>query len=132
MTMQSNDPVTLAEVTAVFYRYEAALLRHDPEELDAMFLPADHTVRYGVAEVQYGIDEVRRFRATQTAFDRALSRTVITTFGQNVAIASTLFHRQDFPGQIGRQMQTWVRTDAGWQIAAAHVSMMIDECEMKS
>jgi hypothetical protein len=127
MTLQSNDPDTLAEVTAVFYRYEAALLRHDPEALDAMFLPADHTVRYGVAEIQYGIDEVRRFRSTQSPFDRSLSRTTITTFGHDVAIASTLFHRPDFPGQIGRQMQTWVRTDAGWQIAAAHVSMMHDE-----
>jgi Protein of unknown function (DUF3225) len=124
MTLATNDPETLAEVTAVFRRYEAALLRHDPQALDAMFLPAPHTVRYGVAEVQYGIEEVRRFRATQSPFQRSLSHTVITTFGQDMAIASTLFHRPDFPGQIGRQMQTWIRTDAGWQIAAAHVSMM--------
>jgi hypothetical protein len=52
---------------------------------------------------------------------------VITTFGQHLAIASTLFQRPDFPGQVGRQMQTWIRTDAGWQIAAAHVSMMNDD-----
>jgi hypothetical protein len=124
MTLATNDPDTLAEVTAVFHRYEAALLRHDARALDAMFLPAQHTVRYGVAEVQYGIEEVRRFRASQSPFERSLSRTVITTFGQHIAIASTLFHRPDFPGQTGRQMQTWIRTDAGWQIAAAHVSMM--------
>jgi hypothetical protein len=124
MPLSINDPDTLAEVTAVFQRYEAALLRHDPQELDAMFLPSPHTVRYGVAEVQYGIDEVRQFRATQFAFDRSLSRTVITTFGQNMGVASTLFHRPDFPGRIGRQTQTWIRTDAGWQIAAAHVSMI--------
>jgi hypothetical protein len=91
-----------------------------------MFLPAPHTVRYGVAEVQYGIEEVRRFRASQLPFERSLSGTVITAFGQNMAIASTLFHRPDFPGQTGRQMQTWIKTDAGWQIAAAHVSMMDD------
>jgi hypothetical protein len=124
--LATNDPDTLAEVTAVFHRYEAALLRHDPQALDAMFLPSAETVRYGVAEVQYGIDEVRRFRATQSPFERRLSRTVITTFGTHMAIASTLFHRPDFPGRIGRQMQTWIRTDAGWQIAAAHVSMMDD------
>jgi hypothetical protein len=126
MTLTTNDPDTLAEVTAVFHRYEAALLRHDPQALDLMFLPAPHTVRYGVAEVQYGIEEVRRFRAAQTPFERSLSRTVITTFGQSMAIASTLFQRPDFPGQTGRQMQTWIKTDAGWQIAAAHVSMMDD------
>lgn len=124
MTLATNDPDTLAEVTAVFHRYEEALLRHDPQTLDAMFLPAHHTVRYGVAEMQYGIEEVRQFRAIQSPFQRSLSRTVITTFGQHMAIASTLFHRPDCPGQIGRQMQTWIRTDAGWQIAAAHVSMI--------
>jgi hypothetical protein len=124
MTIATNDPDTLAEVTAVFHRYEAALLCHDQQALDAMFLPSPNTVRYGVAEVQHGIEEVRRFRATQSPFQRSLSRTVITTFGQHMAIASTLFHRPDTPGQIGRQMQTWIRTDAGWQIAAAHVSMM--------
>ncbi|OYW97649.1 MAG: DUF4440 domain-containing protein [Rhizobiales bacterium 32-66-8] len=124
MPLATNDPETLAEVEAVFHRYEAALLRHDPQALDAMFLPATHTVRYGVAEVQYGIEEVRKFRATQSPFERSLSHTVITTFGHDVAVASTLFHRPDFPGQTGRQTQTWIRTDAGWQIAAAHVSMM--------
>ena len=124
MTLATNDPDTLAEVTAVFHRYEEALLRHDPHALDAMFLAAPHTVRYGVAEMQYGIEEVRQFRASRSPFQRSLSRTVITTFGQHMAIASTLFHRPDFPGQIGRQMQTWIRTDAGWQIAAAHVSMI--------
>ncbi len=81
-------------------------------------------MRYGVAEVQYGIDEVRRFRATQKPFERTLSRTLITTYGRDMAIASTLFHRPDFPGQVGRQMQTWVRTPEGWRVAAAHVSMM--------
>jgi Protein of unknown function (DUF3225) len=124
MTVHIDDPNTLAEVTAAFHLYEAALLRHDIDMLDAMFLPSDRTVRYGVAEVQHGIDEVRRFRATQAPFDRSLSCTVITSFGRDVAVASTLFHRPDSPGKTGRQTQTWVRTDAGWQIAAAHVSMM--------
>ncbi len=124
MTLPIDDPATLAEVTEAFQRYEAALLRHDVAVLDAMFLPSDRTVRYGVAEMQHGIDEVRRFRATQASFDRSLSRTVITSFGRDVAVASTLFHRPDIPGKIGRQTQTWVRMGAGWQIAAAHVSMM--------
>jgi hypothetical protein len=121
-----DDPETLAEVTAVFHAYEAALLANDGAALDALFVPSDRTVRYGVAEVQYGIEEVRQFRAAQAPFDRSLSRTVITTFGRDMAIAATLFHRDDFPGQIGRQMQTWVRTGQGWQVAAAHVSMMSD------
>ncbi len=124
MTLQIDDPATLAELTAVFQAYEAALLANDAAALDAMFLPSGRTVRYGVAEVQYGIDEVRRFRALQAPFCRELTGTVITTFGPDVGVASTLFHRPDAPGQLGRQTQTWVRTAQGWQVAAAHVSMI--------
>lgn len=124
MTVVIDDPQTLAEVTEVFHRYEAALLRADAAELDAMFLPSDRTVRYGVAEMQHGIEEVRAFRAGQGPFARTLSQTRITTFGRDIAVAATLFHRPDLPGQIGRQMQTWVRTARGWQVAAAHVSMI--------
>ena len=124
--MLIDDPETLAEITAVFEAYEKALLENDSATLDAMFLHSDKAVRYGVAEVQYGIEEVRRFRALQKPFDRTLSRTVITTYGRDMAIASTLFHRPDFPGQVGRQMQTWVRTREGWRVAAAHISMMGD------
>jgi hypothetical protein len=125
--MLIDDPETLAEITAVFEAYEKALLENDAETLDAMFLHSDKAVRYGVAEVQYGIDEVRRFRAVQKPFKRTLSHTLITTYGRDMAIASTLFHRPDFPGQVGRQMQTWLRTPEGWKVAAAHVSMMPDE-----
>ena len=124
--MLIDDPETLAEITAVFEAYEKALLENDSATLDAMFLHSDKAVRYGVAEVQYGIEEVRRFRALQKPFDRTLSRTVITSYGRDTAIASTLFHRPDFPGQVGRQMQTWVRTREGWRVAAAHISMMED------
>ena len=122
--MTTDDPETLAEISAIFFAYEKALLENDSATLDAMFLQSCMTVRYGVAEVQYGIDEVRSFRAVQRPFERTLSRTLITTYGRDMAVASTLFHRPDFPGQVGRQMQTWIRTTDGWKVAAAHVSMM--------
>jgi hypothetical protein len=57
---------------------------------------------------------------------RKLSRTVISTYGRDCAIASTLFHRAGSPGKVGRQMQTWVRFPQGWRVVAAHVSV-IDE-----
>ncbi|MCB1463655.1 MAG: oxalurate catabolism protein HpxZ [Nitratireductor sp.] len=119
-----DDPATLAEVTAIFEAYETALLANDNETLEAMFLDLPETVRYGVAEVQHGHDEIRAFRSTQAPFERTLSKTRITTYGSDFAIASTLFHRDDLPGETGRQMQTWVRTAQGWKVAAAHVSMM--------
>ncbi len=119
-----NDPETQAEIGAIFAAYEKALVENDAPTLDAMFLHHDSTVRYGVSEVQYGIDEVRRFRAGQQPFERSLSHTVITTYGRDVAVASTLFHRPDFPGHVGRQMQTWIRMSEGWKVVAAHVSMV--------
>ena len=120
-----NDPGILAEVQDAFDRYEAALLANDGATLDAMFVAAPETVRYGVSEIQYGIDEIRAFRAIQQPFTRTLERLVITTYGDAVATASTLFHRPDFPGQVGRQMQTWIKQDGSWRVAAAHVSMMV-------
>ncbi len=122
--MVIDDPDTVAEVTAIFHAYERALLTNDAQALDAMFLHSDKTVRYGVADVQYGIDEVRAFRASQRPFERSLARTRVTAFGRDAAVVSTLFSRADCPGQIGRQMQTWIRTPSGWRVAAAHVSMM--------
>jgi hypothetical protein len=119
-----NDPAVVAEVQDAFDRYETALLANDGATLDAMFVAAPETVRYGVNEIQYGIDEIRAFRALQQPFERTLDRLVITTYGEVTATASTLFHRPDFPGQVGRQMQTWIKQDGRWRVAAAHVSML--------
>ena len=55
---------------------------------------------------------------------RTLSRTVITTFGRDFAMASTLFYRGTASGKVGRQTQTWVRFDDGWRIVAGHVSVI--------
>ena len=122
--MEINHPETQAEVEAIFFAYEAALLANDNETLLSMFLDNPATIRYGVAEVQHGFAEVCAFRSSQEPFTRQLEKTVVTTYGRDFATASTLFIRPDLPGQIGRQMQTWIRTPDGWKVAAAHVSMM--------
>ena len=119
-----NDIDTIAAVREAFFRYEAALLKNDVLALDAFFVHRADTVRYGVSETQYGIDEIRAFRSVQRPFSRDLDRVEIVSYGKDVATASTLFYRPDFPGQVGRQQQTWIRTDGGWKVAAAHVSMM--------
>ncbi len=76
----------------------------------------------------YGYAEIEAFRAARSpvGLARTLSRTVITTYGRDFAVASTLFHRSTTPGKVGRQMQTWVRFPDGWFVVAAHVSV-IDE-----
>ena len=46
---------------------------------------------------------------------------MITTFGTDLATAYTEFVPEGSDA-VGRQSQTWIRTDAGWRVASAHVS----------
>ena len=126
--MYVNDAQTLAEVTAAFARYEQALVTNDVAVLDELFKHAPETIRYGIGENLYGHAEILAFRLARPSAGlmRTISRTVITTYGRDCAVASTLFHRATQPGKAGRQMQTWVRFPEGWRIVAAHVSV-IDE-----
>ena len=126
--MTLDDPATHAEVTALFAAYERALTTNDVAALDAFFLDSPTTVRYGVGENLAGIDAIRAFRAARSpvGLQRTLEATTVTTFGRDVATASTLFRRATAPGKIGRQMQTWVRFPQGWRIVAAHVSVIAD------
>jgi hypothetical protein len=128
--MQLNDPAIVAEVTEAFERYEAALIANDVAVLDELFLDDPTTLRYGIGENLYGIEEIRAFRARRASagLDRRLDRTQINAYGTDCGVAATLFYRGAAPGKVGRQMQTWIRTPAGWRVAAAHVSM-IDEPE---
>jgi hypothetical protein len=121
-----NDPAVLAEVTAAFRRYEAALVGNDVAVLDALFWQDARVIRYGIAENLHGAAEIRAFRTARPAagLARDLDRTVITTFGTDFATASTLFRRVGSPGRVGRQMQTWVRLPEGWRVVAAHVSVI--------
>ena len=124
--MDVNLPEVLAEVEAVFARYEQALVTNDLAVLDEMFWADPRTVRYGIGEVLYGIEAIRVFRDSRPAqgLARTLERTVITTFGRDFATASTLFTREDAPGKLGRQQQSWARLAPGWRIVAAHVSVI--------
>lgn len=126
--MEIDDPATKAEVEAAFARYEVALVSNDVETLDELFLSADTTIRYGIGENLYGIEEIRAFRLARPSagLTRTLARTQITAYGKDFAVAATLFHRDNAPGKVGRQMQTWVRTPDGWRVAAAHVSVIDD------
>ena len=126
--MHVDDPQALAEVTAAFARYETALVANDISVLDELFKHAPETIRYGIAENLYGHAEILAFRKARPSVGlmRTISRTVITAYGRDTAVASTLFHRVTLPGKVGRQMQTWVRFADGWHIVAAHVSV-IDE-----
>jgi hypothetical protein len=124
--MEVNLPDVVAEVTAAFEEYERALVGNDVEALDALFRDDPRTIRYGATENLYGYSEIKSFRAARSpvALGRTLSKTVITTYGRDFAVAATLYERPSAPGRIGRQMQTWVRFPEGWRVVAAHVSLM--------
>jgi len=124
--MEIDLPEVVAEVTAAFDAYEKALVTNDVDVLDASFRQDPRTIRYGATENLYGYDEIAAFRAARSpvALGRTLSKTVITTYGRDFAVASTLYERPSAPGRIGRQMQTWVKFPEGWRVVAAHVSLM--------
>ena len=124
--MEVDIPEVLAEVTAQFARYEAALISNDVAVLDELFRNDRLTLRYGIAENLYGYDAITAFRSVRSPVGlmRKTDKTVITTYGRDTAVASTLFYRETAPGKVGRQMQTWVRFAEGWRIVAAHVSII--------
>jgi hypothetical protein len=126
--MEVDLPDVLAEVSGQFARYEQALVSNDVTVLDELFRADPRTLRYGIGENLYGYQAITAFRAARSplGLSRRTARTVITTYGRDTAVASTLFYRDSAPGRVGRQMQTWVRFAEGWKIVAAHVSI-IDE-----
>lgn len=126
MAIEVNLPDVVAEVTEAFARYEKALTSNDVATLDALFCKDQNTIRYGIGENLYGYEAIAAFRAARNpaGLMRELSKTVITAYGRDTAVASTLFSRTSAPGRVGRQMQTWVRFADGWRIVAAHVSLI--------
>lgn len=124
--MEIDLPEVVAEVKAAFERYERALVANDVATLDKLFRDDPRTIRYGAAENLYGYAEIAAFRGSRSpvGLARVLSRTVISSYGRDYAVASTLYHRASAPGKIGRQMQAWVRFTEGWRVVAAHVSMI--------
>lgn len=126
--MEIDLPDVVAEVRAAFEAYERALVANDVAALDAAFHDDPRTIRFGAAENLFGYAQIQAFRAARSpaGLARTLADTVITAYGRDVAVASTLFRRDGAPGKVGRQMQTWVRFPEGWRVAAAHVSVIDD------
>jgi hypothetical protein len=124
--MDIDLPDVVAEVRAAFDAYERALVSNDVEALDALFKDDPRTIRFGGGENLFGYAQIKAFRAARSpvGLARTISNTVITAYGRDVAIASTLFHRDSMVGKVGRQMQTWVRFPEGWRVVAAHVSVI--------
>ncbi|PTM42141.1 oxalurate catabolism protein HpxZ [Bosea sp. 124] len=126
--MKINDPAVIAEVEAAFMAYEKALNENDVAMLDASFKDAPETIRYGMGENLYGFGEIAAFRSARSPAGllRTIERTVITTYGDAMATANTLFRRESMAGKVGRQSQTWVKFPEGWRVVSAHVSAIAE------
>jgi hypothetical protein len=123
--LEVNIPEVVAEVTEAFRRYERALIDNDVAVLDTLFWNSPHTLRFGVGENLYGYDSIAAFRSGRAPINltRELRNTVIVSYGRDLATANTEFRREGSK-LTGRQSHVWLRTDDGWRIAAAHVSLM--------
>lgn len=111
------------EVMGCFTAYEAALVAGNAAATDWWFADDTRTVRFGTGEEQWGADEVRRWRssAAPVPAGRQLTDTRVDVWSDTLAVVTTLFA---YPStlSVGRQSQTWLRTEAGWRIIHAHVS----------
>ena len=123
MTFEVNLPDVVDEVRAEFENYERALVGRDLDAMKSSFSSSPEVVRFGIADRQHGPDELAQWRANQPPLPpgRLLRETLVTTYGRDVAVVTTLF---SYPGRpmTGRQSQTWLRFDNGWRIVNAHVS----------
>ncbi len=120
-----NDPETVRELRELYPAYEKALVENDVETLTRMFWASPHSVRYGVGENLYGMDEIEAFRKARPSVGlaRTVTRLEIATFGKDYGSVVLEFAR----GAVkGRQTQVWVRFAEGWRIVSAHVSLLPD------
>ena len=122
-----NLPDVVAELRALFERYERALAEKDVPVLDASFWDSPHTIRYAIHEQAYGFAAIHAQRVARPpgfAIKDKRIRLEILTLGRDLATVNLEFKIRGHD-LIGRQSQTWVRFfDVGWKVIAAHVSTM--------
>lgn len=122
-----NDPKVIAELAALYPRYEEALVTNDVESLVSMFWDGTQVMRFGATENLYGPGELEAFRKARPAINlaRTVTRLDIVSFGRDFASITLEFERTvDGGSGRGRQSQTWVRMPEGWRIVSAHVSFL--------
>lgn len=125
-----NRADVIAEVGALFERYEQALIDADVEALDGFFWNSPYTVRYALHQEGYGFDEIHSHRLAprppNLSFKEKRIRLAILALGDDVAVVNLEFKVRG-RDLVGRQSQTWFRfPDVGWKVIAAHVSTRND------
>jgi hypothetical protein len=122
-----NDPEVVAELQALYSRYEQAFVTNDVEILVELFWAGPQVMRFGAGENLYGPYEIEAFRRSRPAVNlaRTVKRLDIVSFGRDLASITLEFTRPAVNGTVfGRQSQVWVRFEEGWRIVQAHVSIV--------
>jgi hypothetical protein len=124
VTVPAEDRDEVGEVERWSDVYEAALRRNDVDQLNGLFLDHPDVLRFGVADEQHGYAELIAWRAGAPAIsaDRRITGRWIVRLAPGVVAVDLTFADDDH--HVGRQSQTWVRTDVGWRISRAHVSLV--------
>ena len=125
--MTINDPEVVAELAALYPRYEKTLVTNDVDTLVEMFWAGPPVMRFGVTENLYGPEELEAFRKNRPGANlaRTVTRLDIVAFGRDFASITLEFERASASRTIqGRQSQVWVRLPEGWRIVQAHVSLL--------
>jgi len=124
-----NIPEVVAEVGALFERYEQALIDKNVEVLDGTFWNSPHAIRLANHEHGYGFDRIHAHRVARVPGPGTKEKRLrldVVTVGRDIATV-TLVYKVRGREMTGRQMQTWVRfPDVGWKVIAAHVSMIAE------
>lgn len=125
-----NIPEVVAEVKALFERYEQALIDKDVDVLDATFWNSPYTVRLANNEHGYGFDRIHAHRVARPpgpGTKEKRHRLDVLTLGRDLAVVN-LVYKVRGKEMTGRQSQTWVRfPDLGWKVVAAHVSAIAEQ-----
>ena len=118
-----NKPEVVAGVREAADRYELALSENDLQTMDELFWNSPLTVRYGPNGSNYGHDSISSYRKglPKGTRKRTMLNKVVTTFGENLDSSCFEYSYVD-SSQIGRPIQSWLRTEDGWRIVCAHVS----------
>jgi ketosteroid isomerase-like protein len=112
------------DVAAAVAAYDEALRAGDLDAVDTWFLPGAATSRFAVDGVAYGFAAISAARKGGTPpTDRVDDRHELVPLGDDVVVATLEHHRPGWPERRGRRTQVWWRTDAGWRIAHAHLSV---------
>lgn len=126
--MKVNDPEVVAELRALYPRYEQALVENDVETLMDLFWNGPEVMRFGVTENLYGPEELAAFRKGRAPANlaRKLTRLDVVSFSRDFGSITLEFERTRPDGEVtrGRQSQVWVRMPEGWRIVQAHVSLL--------